>query len=511
MSRPSLFLIDGSSQMYRAYHAFRGRGLSNQEGQATHAVYVFVTMLRKLIADHRPEYIAASFDLAGPTFRDALVADYKANRAAMPDDLAEQIAWVHEACEALGVPILTAPGYEADDVIGTIATRAAAAGFDVTIVSIDKDFFQLVRDGTTGATRVYDPREDGAWFDEAAVVEKFGVPPARVVDVLALVGDTSDNVAGVPGIGKKGAIDLMTAYGTLDALLDRASELTQRTYREALAAHREDALRSRTLVTIRRDVPIDVDFEALRYRGASRERCYELFSRLAFRTLVNEFAPTAESIEKDYALVTSPEGLEALIAGLGAAGEFALRVLADPETPMRAGLVGLAFSTADRQARYVPVGHAGAGGADLLSAAAATPQVDRRAALERLRPLLENEAVRKVGHDLKFDALVLRNHGIELRGLAFDSMLASYLLDATRPGHPLEEASLEHLGYKALTGEDVCGRGAKAVSLAAVAPEAALTFAGERADLARQLSSRRAPRVVAVGRAPGFGGLEVPR
>src|SRR6188474_1363905 len=181
MARQTLFLIDGSSQMYRAYHAFRGRGLSNQEGHTTHAVYVFVTMLRKLIKDHQPGFMAASFDLAGPTFRDELVADYKATRAAMPDDLAEQINWVHEACEAMGVPIVTAQGYEADDVIGTLATRAAESGFEVAIVSIDKDFFQLVHDGV----RVYDPREDGAWFDEQGVIEKFGVKPSQVTDVLA--------------------------------------------------------------------------------------------------------------------------------------------------------------------------------------------------------------------------------------------------------------------------------------------------------------------------------------
>ena len=216
MARPRLFLIDGSSQMYRAYHAMRGGGLSNQEGSTTHAVYLFVTMLRKLMADHAPPFIAASFDLAGKTFRDDIVSDYKANRAAMPDDLAEQIAWVHQACEAMGVPILTSPGYEADDVIGTLAVKAVAAGYDVAIVSIDKDFFQLVADPHV---KVYDPREDGAWFDEAGVVQKFGVKPSQVVDVLALVGDTSDNVAGVPGIGKKGAIDLMTRFGGLDALL----------------------------------------------------------------------------------------------------------------------------------------------------------------------------------------------------------------------------------------------------------------------------------------------------
>ena len=507
MSRPTLFLIDGSSQMYRAYHAFRGKGLSNQEGHTTHAVYVFVTMLRKLIADHKPAYMAASFDLAGPTFRDRIVDDYKANRVAMPDDLAEQINWVHQACEALGVPIVTAEGYEADDVIGTLARRAASEGFEVAIVSIDKDFFQLVHDGI----RVYDPREDGAWFDAAGVVEKFGVQPSQVTDVLALVGDTSDNVAGVPGIGKKGAIDLITQYGSLDALLEKAGELKPKP-REALLTHRAAALQSRELVTIRTDVPLDVDFDTLKYRGASRERCYELFSRLAFRTLVNEYAPTADSIEKDYALVRTDEELAALISDLRAAGEFALRVIPSEPTAMRASIVGLAFSARDRQARYVPVGHEGAdgGGNDLLSGASAPDQLDRRSTLERLRPLLEDPSLKKIGHDLKFDVLVLARHGITLAGLEFDSMLASYLLDATRPGHPLEESSLEHLGYKALTEEDVCGRGAKALPFAQVAPESLLTFAGERADLARQLSNRLAPLLVTDHLEEVYRELEMP-
>jgi len=506
MSRPTLFLIDGSSQMYRAYHAFRGRGLSNQEGHTTHAVYVFVTMLRKLIADHKPAYMAASFDLAGPTFRDRIVDDYKANRVAMPDDLAEQINWVHQACEAMGVPIVTAAGYEADDVIGTLAQRAAGHGFEVAIVSIDKDFFQLVHDGV----RVYDPREDGAWFDEQGVVEKFGVKPSQVTAVLALVGDTSDNVAGVPGIGKKGAIDLITQYGGLDELLAHSSDLKPK-QREALTTHRVAALQSRELVTIRTDVPVDVDFEALKYRGASRERCYELFSRLAFRTLVNDYAPSAENIEKDYALVRGEGELDALIADLRSVGEFSLRVIPSEPSAMRADIVGVAFSARDRQARYVPLGHAATdGGSDLLSGASAPEQLDRRLVLERLRPLLEDAAVRKVGHDLKFDMIVLTRHGIRLAGLEFDSMLASYLLDATRPGHPLEESSLEHLGYKALTEEDICGRGAKAVPFARVAPDTFLTFAGERADLARQLSNRLAPLLVTDSLEEVYRQLEMP-
>jgi len=513
MTRPTLFLIDGSSQMYRAYHAFRGKGLSNQEGHTTHAVYVFVTMLRKLIADHKPEFMAASFDLAGKTFRDELVDDYKANRVAMPDDLAEQINWVHQACEALGVPIFTVRGYEADDVIGTLATRAAAE-FDVAIVSIDKDFFQLVDADPAdanrrGTIRVYDPREDGTWFDAAGVVEKFGVKPHQVADVLALVGDTSDNVAGVPGIGKKGAIDLITQFGSLDELLEHTGDLKPK-QREALTTHREVALRSRELVTIRRDVPLDVDFESLRYRGPQRQKAYDLFSKLAFRLILTDYAPTAEDIQKDYALVSTSAELDALVAELRAAGEFALRIVPDQPLPMRAAIVGIAFSTADRQARYVPLGHHSEDRSHDLLAADGPEQVPLSDALQRLKPLLEDPSVRKVGHDLKFDSIVLSRHGIAMRGLAFDSMLASYLLDATRPGHLLEGVSLEHLGYKALTEEDLCGRGAKALSLARLAPSAVLNYAGERADLARQLTNRLAPLLVTDQLESVYRELEMP-
>src|SRR5262245_50098241 len=236
-AKPILYLIDGSSQMYRAYHApvrtAEGTILRNAMGIPTNAVYIFVTMLRKLLKEHHPEFIAASFDLPGRTFRDELAADYKANRKPMPDDLAAQIPLVHRACEALGVPILTYERYEADDVIGTLAERASASGYDVAIVTGDKDFFQLVRDGI----RVYNPRDDGTWYDATGVKEKFGVTPDQVVDVLALMGDTIDNVRGVPGIGEKGARDLISSHGTLDGLLERAAEISQRKYREALLGH----------------------------------------------------------------------------------------------------------------------------------------------------------------------------------------------------------------------------------------------------------------------------------
>jgi len=469
-----LFLIDGSNQMYRAYHAIRG--LTGPDGKSTNAVYGFTTMLKKLVADHRPEYIAASFDLKGPTFRSDLAADYKANRAPMPPDLAEQIPWVHEACEALGVPILTFDRFEADDVIGTLSRQAVDAGFDVAIVTGDKDFFQLV----SGPVRVFNPRDDGTWYDDAGVVEKFGVRPDQVVDVLALMGDSIDNIKGVPGIGEKGARALITEYGTLDALLERAPEITKPKLRESLITHAATARESRELARIRTDVPVTFEADALRYRGPSRDRAYALFATLGFRTLVNEYAPTAETVARDYALVTTDAELQALAGELASAGTFAFRVLTDGGPAMRASIAGFAFSTAPRRARYVPFSPGTLGGASGLTL---------EAAVAALKPLFEDPAIGKIGHDLKFDAIVLLRHGVTLAGASFDTMLASYLVDATRSSHLVEDLALEQIGYKARREEDVCGRGARALKLSDVSPDTIVDFAGERADLPLQLAA----------------------
>ena len=490
-----LFLIDGNSQMYRAYHAIRE--LTGPDGRSTNAVYGFVAMLRKLVADQRPELIACAFDLAGPTFRSALAADYKANRPAMPDDLAEQIPYVHRSCEALGVPILSCVGFEADDVIGTVTERAIHEGYHVVIVTGDKDMFQLVHDGV----RVFNPRDEGTWYDEVAVKEKFGVPPHQVVDVLALTGDAVDNIKGVPGVGEKGARELMTTFGSLDALLERAGEVPQKRYREALLAHADLAKQSRELARIRRDAPVTFEVEAFRYQGPNRQACFELFGELGFRSLLSEFAPTAETVTKDYAIVETLEGVNALASELRGAGRFALRTLTTVGPVVQADLVGIAFATSDRQARYVPVAH------HTLDAG---PQADRRAALEALKDVLEDAAVEKVGHDLKLDAITLARYGIELRGMAFDTMLASYLLDATRSSHSLENNALEHLRYKALTEEDVFGRGAKALGTADLPPAALIDFAGERVDLALQIAGRVAPLLAAEHLDQVYRELELP-
>jgi DNA polymerase I len=482
-----LFLIDGSSQMYRAYHApvrtAEGGFLRNAQGRPTNAVYIFVTMLRKLMNDHKPEYIAASFDLPGRTFRDDLVSDYKANRAPMPDELAEQIPMVHAACEALGVPILTYDRYEADDVIGTLATKAVGAGFEVAIVTGDKDFFQLVSDGI----KVYNPKEEGTWYDPAGVKDKFGVAPEQVVDVLALMGDTIDNIKGVPGIGEKGARELIAQYGTLENLLAHASDIKNKRYREGLLGHAEDARQSQVLARIQTDVPVEFNPEALRYRGASRERCFRIFNELGFRAFVGEYAPTADTIAKAYRIANTERDVRALAERLRAAGAFSMRILPGEPSAMRASIVGLAFSAAPRDADYVPTGHRGPA-LSLVEGPSQVPSMPLRLALDILRPVLEDPAIRKNGHDLKFDAIVLERHGVTLRGLETDTMLTSYLIDATRAEHKLEDLALEHVSYKALKDEDVCGRGVKAVSLADLPVEAILDYAAERADLVGQLA-----------------------
>ena len=497
MAKPTLYLIDGSNQMYRAYHAIRG--LTGPDGRSTNAIYGFVTMLRKLIADHRPECIAAAFDLRGPTFRSELRDDYKANRAPMPSDLAEQIGFVHQACEALGVQVLTFAGFEADDVIGTLALKAVADGRPAVIVTGDKDFFQLVDDEK--GIRVFNPRDEGAWYNAEAVKTKFGVTAEQVIDVLALMGDSIDNIKGVPGIGEKGARELISTHGSLDALLEQAPKLSGKK-RELLTTYADSARESRVLLRIRTDVPLPaVDISCFDYRGPNRQKCFELFSSFGFRSLVTEYAPTADTVDTDYRVITTEAELAALAAELQSAGRFAMSVIGDSAGGMRASLVGMAFSTAPRRARYLPIGH---------TALDEPSAIHGRAALATLKGILENPSIAKVGHDLKFNLMMLVHEGIDLKGLAFDTMLASYVLDATRTSHGIEEIALEYLGYKALTQEDICGTGQKAMALPHLPAPALLSFAGERSDLAWQLEQKLGVRLREEHLESLFRDLELP-
>jgi DNA polymerase-1 len=301
------------------------------------------------------------------------------------------------------------------------------------------------------------------------------------------MGDTIDNIKGVPGIGEKGARELIAQYGTLDNLLAHAGEVKNKRQREGLLNHAEDARQSQVLARIHTDVPVAFEPEALRYRGASRERCFKIFNELGFRAFVGEYAPTADTIEKTYRLTCAEDAVRALAERLRAAGTFAMRLLPDVPSSMRASIVGLAFSTTARDADYVPTGHRGPA-PTLMDAPEAVPSIAIETALEILRPVLEDPAIGKCGHDLKFDAILLARHGVTLRGLETDTMLTSYLIDATRAEHRLEDLALEHVSYKALKDEDVCGRGAKAISFADVPPDQLLNYAAERADLVGQLA-----------------------
>jgi DNA polymerase-1 len=515
MPAPRLFLIDGSNQMYRAYHAIRG--LTNpHDGKSTNAVYGFVTMLRKLIDDHHPEFIAASFDLAGPTFRKEMSTEYKATRSPMPPDLVEQIGYVHEACRAMGVPILTYERYEADDVLGTLARKASDAGYDVALVTGDKDFYQLV-DGVR--IKVYNPKDDGTWYDPDGVLTKFGVRPDQVVDVLALMGDSIDNVKGVPGIGEKGAITLLQTYNTLDALLAAAPDLGSKLkrYGAALVEHAESARQSRELLRIHTDVPVEFDPNDARYAGPDNARCFELFSKLGFRSLVMDFAPTADTVANDYAAIRSASELEALIAQLRQAGAFALHLVTDTPLAMRAEIVGIATSHQSRQARYIPFATTHRGGASfdgsllaLEPEGGADLQLEAARGLAILKPLLEDASIQKIVHDVKVATVIFERHGIALRGAETDTILESYVLDATRSNHNLEDLALEELTYRMGDEETLRGKGAKALGFAQVPSEAMTKFAGERADLTLQLAPRLTTAMQAAGLESVYRDLELP-
>ena len=412
----TVFLLDGTAQMYRAYHAIRD--LTGPDGKATNAVFGFVTMLRKLINDQQPALIAAAFDLRGPTFRTEIDANYKANRPPMPDDLSEQVAWVHEACQALGVPVFTHERFEADDVIGTLTKQALGNDLEVVIVTGDKDFFQLVQP----RVRIFNPRDQGLWYDADGVKAKFGVNPDQVVDVLALMGDAVDNVKGVPGIGEKGARELITTFGSLDALLKQSEDVEKTRYRNALAQYPEDAKISRELVTIRTDVPVFFDRETLRYQGPLSERCFALFSSLGFRKLLADYAPTTAVVEKDYEVVRTESDLCTLVDAINNAGQLSLATLTDRQPPMQAELVGLSLSVGPGHARYIPLAHRALDIASVLSSAVVNTLIAKP---------LANKQISKIGHDLKYSSLVLGRHNLPVEGITTDTLVVSYLLDVT--------------------------------------------------------------------------------
>ena len=526
MTEPrTLVLVDGSSYLYRAFHALPP--LSNSRGEPTGAVLGVINMLLKLLKDDDPPLIGVVFDAPGRTFRDDLYVEYKANRPSMPDDLRAQVQPLIDSVRALGLPLLRVEGVEADDVIGTLAQRAAAAGHQVVISTGDKDMAQLV-DGRITLVNTM----TGSRLDRAGVKAKFDVYPEQIVDYLALVGDTSDNIPGVPRVGAKTAAKWLNQYATLDVLLEHRDEIEGKVG-ESLRSHMTDVSLSRQLATIRGDLELPVAPGDLTRGAPDVAKLRGIYGRLELRSLLRQLP--AEAGSELIFPVTAPGAprevagrlAAAAVAGAESSGKPALPPVSqrgyetvvtevalddwverlrraplmafDIETTspdyMQAGIVGVSFCCETGRAAYVPLAHDYPG---------APAQLDRGRVLASLKPLLEDPTRAKVGHNLKAAAHVLRTHGIELAGMRYDAMLESYVLNSTVTRHDLDSAAWHYLGVETIRLEDVAGRGAKQLGFSQVPVERAAEYAAEGADVTWRLHERlrpeidRAPRLASV-------------
>ena len=503
--KKTLYLLDAMALAYRSHFIFISRPLMNSKGQNTSASYGFTTALLKLIDEHAMDHLAVVFDEAGEggTFRSELYEDYKANREAMPDDLAANIPYIKKIVEAFDVPAVSAPGVEADDVIGTLARRAEAEGADVVIVSPDKDFRQLLSDRISIARPAHRGEEFERMTDER-FREKYGLEPVQFIDMLALMGDTSDNVPGVPGIGEKTAMKLLQEYGSVETLLEHADDVKGKRAREGLQNHRDDALMSKELVTILTDLDVDLDWHTFHLGDPDWAALTDLFEELEFRSLLGrlkerheeagaagtdvpdysddpalsfDFGPyepvtVLDKKEVEYSIIRTKADLEKLAAELKEKERFAFDTETTSTDPMYASLVGVAFSWEEAQGRYVP-----------------TPMPDGTSTddvLDVLRPVLASETP-KVGQNLKYDLLVLAQHGVDVRGPLFDTMVAHYLIAPEEP-HNLDAIARAHLSYRMRPITDLIGTGKSQISMRDVPIEDAGPYACEDADVALRLA-----------------------
>jgi DNA polymerase-1 len=493
-SRERLFLIDGYALIYRAFFAMIARPLTTQRGENTSAAWGVVNFLLRLLQRHRPAYLAWVHD-RGESFRHREYPDYKATREKLSlelqQDFDRSVERIEDLLAAFHIPVLGVEGYEADDVIGTLAPQAAALGLQAVIVSGDKDFYQLIGPGIA----LLNPGRGGPgaveeqWVDESNASERFGIPPAQVVDYLALVGDSSDNVPGVKGIGGKTAVELLRAYGDLDTMLSRAAEVPGKRAREALLAHAEDARLSRDLVTIRRNVPITFDADAMRVVEPDRAELERLFIELEFRSLIPKLedlavpsagAPPVAPAVADGAAPATVVADVAALAGVIAECRRAPLVAIDTEAssldPMRARLVGMSLAVSDTRSWYLPFAHVAPDGPLAGGVAPANLPPLESDALRPLRDLLADPGVPKAGHHLKYDWLVLRRSGVELAGVVYDSMLAAFVLDPGRRSFALDELARDRLNVRLRTYGDVAGRGRSEREFAAVPLDVAARY-----------------------------------
>jgi len=532
-TRPRLYLIDGYALIYRAFFALVSRPLMSSKGENTSAAFGVTRFLKKVIEQHEPDYLGMVFD-AGMSDRHIVYPEYKATREKMPDELKASLPRVRDIVTAFRVPVLELEGYEADDVIGTLAAQALEAGLETVIISGDKDFYQLIRPHVC----LLNPGRGGPgaveeeWVDTRNANERLGVPPERVVDYLGLIGDASDNVPGVPGIGPKTAVQLIEEYGPIEQILAHAADIKAKRPREALQAFGADALLSKQLVTIRSDLPVPLDLEALKIDKPDRPRLRELFLDLEFNSLARDYAPDEEEkagkerLPTEYHLVDTPAGVHALVERIRAQGFVSVDTETSSTDPMRAELCGISLSLKPLEAFYLPFKHRLPRPAqgDLLGGEGDPSPEQRRGAapeprnlppldspeLRELVAMLEDPAVRKIGQNLKYDFLVFRRAGIALQGIDFDTMVASYLLEPGRREHGMDSLALQHLEHKTIHYEDVTGKGKAQVEFAEVELSRAAEYACEDADITLRLHERFAPEIERLHLEPLFREIEMP-
>lgn len=489
----TLYLIDGSSYIYRAYYAIRH--LSSPKGFPTNALYGFTQMLLKVLKDRDPDHLAVVFDVGRQTFRTKLYPEYKANRAAMPEDLVPQIGPIKEMVRAFNIPVLEKEGFEADDIIGAIARQCEAKGMKVVVVTGDKDLMQIVTDQVT----LLDTMKDKT-TGIPEVLERFGVKPGLVVDILGLAGDSSDNIPGVPGIGEKTALKLIREFGSLDTLLERAGEVKGKNG-ERLREFGDQARLSRTLATIDRDTPVDYRYEDLAVSPPDMKRLAEMFREYGFATLMKELTSEASLSTDNYHTVLSEHDFSEFLRALRETPVFAVDLETTSLNPLEAEIVGLSFSWREHEAFYVPVGHCYPG---------APVQLSRDHVLRELAPLLSDPQRLKIGQNIKYDYQVLRRYGIEMLGIRFDTMLASYLLNPARSSHGLDSLAIEYLDHRMISYAEVAGKGKDQICFSRVPVERASVYSCEDADATLLLHRLFSPRVEEAGMEALYYDLEMP-
>ncbi|MBU2481291.1 MAG: DNA polymerase I, partial [Proteobacteria bacterium] len=439
-----IYLIDGSAYLYRAFHAIRS--LATSTGHPTNATFGFARILLKLLKDHHPEYAVIFFDVKGPTFRHKIYDQYKANRPPMPDELSIQIPDIKRLINAFNIPIVEKIGFEADDLVGTYSKIAQDKGFEVVMVTGDKDFIQLVTDRCI----LWDPMKDTI-TDVKKISEDMDIEPEQFIHVLGLAGDASDNIPGVKGIGPKTAIKLIAEFGSIENLYDNLDTLEKKKkLYDSLVEYRDSAFLSRDLATIDTKVKLKEDIETFRINEIDTKKAFDLFREFEFKTLATEFARKADKTEKLYKLVTEIKELEKLAHVLENKGLFAIDTETTSKYPTQASLVGISFSYQENRGFYIPVGHTFPDDIE---------QPSKDEVLRIFRPVLENPDIKKVGQNIKYDYIVLAGCGIRMQGIAFDTMIASHLLNPAVRTHSLDRIAMDLFGYKTISYEEITGKG----------------------------------------------------